>query len=56
VALGESSGRREKWRGKRVEARREEARAALELWATRGGEGQQEVARGGWKRRAAALQ
>jgi hypothetical protein len=33
-----------------------EARAALELGATRGGEAQQEVARGGRKRRAAAQQ
>jgi hypothetical protein len=56
VALGGSSGRREKWRGKRGEARREEARAALELGATRGGEGQQVVARGSQKLRAAALQ
>jgi hypothetical protein len=37
-------------------ARREGARAALELGATRGGEVQQEVARGGRKRRAAVLQ
>jgi hypothetical protein len=56
VALGGSSGRREKWHGKRGEARREEARAALELGATRGCEGQQEVARGGRKRRAVVLQ
>jgi hypothetical protein len=56
VALGESSGRREKWRGKRREARREEARAALELGATRGGEGQQQVARGDRKWQAAVLQ
>jgi hypothetical protein len=55
VALGGSSGRREKWCGKRGDARREEARAALELGATRGGEGQQEVARRGRKRRAAVL-
>jgi hypothetical protein len=33
-----------------------EARAALELGATRGGEAQQEVARGGRKQRAAAQQ
>jgi hypothetical protein len=56
VALGGSSGRREEWRGKRGEARRGKARAALELGATHGGEGQQEVARGGRKQRAAALQ
>jgi hypothetical protein len=37
-------------------ARREQARAALELGATRGGEVLQEVARGGQKRRAAVLQ
>jgi hypothetical protein len=51
-----SSGRRGEWRGKRGEARRGEARAALELGATRGGETQQEMARGGRKWRAAALQ
>jgi hypothetical protein len=37
-------------------AKREGARAALELGATRGGEVQQEVARGGRKRQAAVLQ
>jgi hypothetical protein len=56
VALGGSSGRREKWRGKCGEATREEARAALELGATRGCEGQQEVTRGGRKWQAAVLQ
>jgi hypothetical protein len=40
----------------RERASRERARAALELGATRGGEVQQEVARGGRKRRAAVLQ
>jgi hypothetical protein len=38
------------------EARRGEGRAALELGATRGDEAQQEVARGGRKRRVAAQQ
>jgi hypothetical protein len=56
VAFGGSSGRKGEWRGKRGEARRGEARAALELGATRGGEAQQEVARGGQKWQAAALQ
>jgi hypothetical protein len=56
VAFSGSSSRRGEWRGKRGEARRGKARAALELGATRGGEAQQEVARGGWKWRAAALQ
>jgi hypothetical protein len=56
VAFGGSLGRRGEWRGKRGEARRGKARAALELGATRGGERQQEVARGGRKWRAAALQ
>jgi hypothetical protein len=56
VAFGGSSSRRGEWCGKRGEARRGEARAVLEMGATRGGERQQEVARAGRKRRAAALQ
>jgi hypothetical protein len=56
----ESAGRSSSRRGNGVasagRARREGARAALELGATRGGEVQQEVARGGRKRQMAVLQ
>jgi hypothetical protein len=46
MSFDRSSGTRGEGRGKRGEARRREARAALELGAMRGGEVQQEVAPG----------